>query len=160
MNFQEARLLTRKISLQLSREIPGLLLRAGKDLEGRMKRRIFNQGKNSAGSPIGKYTSKWWMKQRKDGGKFSPGGRQIRYVDLQNKGDLFRSFQVAKDGQGAAMVVLDDEDFKKAKGQELIQGRKQKKDEMPIFDPTSQEVTSVQKYVDDLIEEALDEIVK
>jgi len=71
---------------------PDLLLLAGKRLEGLMKKRIFNNGKATDESLIGKYKSKSWIKKR------SLSGRQVNKVDLQDEGNLIRNFRTVRDG--------------------------------------------------------------
>lgn len=160
MNFAEWRILLTNITRQLIREKNDFLLLAGKDLEGRMKQRIFNKGKNSGEQPIGKYIDKWWMKVRKQGSaKFPQKGRQINFVDLEYTGDLRNSIQVVKDNEGVALAIIDDHNFDKAMGQQLIQGKKAGGGEMLIFEPSKKEITRVQNYVNDLIDERIEQII-
>lgn len=125
-----------------SREPEALLLTA-KRLEGLMKRRIFNDGKATSGSNIGKYKSKSWKKKRQQ------GGRQISKVDLQFKGDLIRSLKVVKDGDEVVLAIVNDKDFAKAKGNEE---RRKKK----IFEPSKEEVKQIEEYFDDILSEIVE----
>jgi hypothetical protein len=161
MNFAEWKILLTGITKQLVREKNDFLLLGGKDLEGRMKQRIFNKGKNTEEKPIGKYTSKWWIKVRKEGSaKFPQKGRQTSYVDLEYTGDLRNSIQVVKDGDGVALAIIDDLNFDKAMGQQLIQGKKAGSGQMLIFEPSKKEITGVQNYINDLIDERVEEIIQ
>jgi len=113
------------------------LLLGAKLLEGEMKQRIFNDGNGSNGAKIGKYKSKSWITKR------SENGRQTNTVDLEFTGDLRNSIKPVKSGNDVFLVVVNDRDFAKAKGQE---SRRKKE----IFTPTSAERESVEKYVTDL----------
>jgi hypothetical protein len=141
------------ISTELSRSTGDLLLLGAKDLEGRMKRRIFNDGKNTAETKIGKYTSKYWTKKR------SERGNQTGFVDLEFTGDLRNSMQVVKDKNSIYFIIINDKDFEKSKGQELIQGKKKGQSKMEIFTPSKKERTGVQNYIADLIDEKIDTII-
>ena len=105
-----------------------------------MKQRIFNDGVGSNGSKIGKYKSKSWITKR------SENGRQTNTVDLEFTGDLRNSIKPVKSGRDVFLVVVNDRDFAKAKGQE---DRRKKE----IFTPTSSERESVEKYITDLFME-------
>ena len=126
-----------------SRE-PEALLLTGKRLEGLMKRRIFNDGKATSGSNIGRYKSKSWKKKR------SESGRQTGKVDLQFKGDLIRSFKTVRDGDEVVLAIVNDKDFAKAKGNE----DRRKKD---IFVPGQDEVRQVEQYFDDIISDIVEQ---
>jgi hypothetical protein len=116
------------------------LLLGAKLLEGEMKQRIFNDGIGANGSKIGKYKSKSWITKR------SENGRQTNTVDLEFTGDLRNSIKPVKSGRDVFLVVVNDRDFAKAKGQE---DRRKKE----IFTPTSSERESVEKYITDLFME-------
>jgi hypothetical protein len=122
-----------------SNQVTFLFLGA-KLLEGEMKQRIFNDGVGSNGSKIGKYKSKSWITKR------SENGRQTNTVDLEFTGDLRNSIKPVKSGRDVFLVVVNDRDFAKAKGQE---DRRKKE----IFTPTSSERESVEKYITDLFME-------
>lgn len=124
-----------------------LLIQGGKDLEGRMKQRIFNDGQASSGRAIGKYKAKSWIKKRKD------DGLQVAYVDLEFTGELRKSIQVLEDGEEIVLAIINDEDYAKATGQEKRRKRK-------IFEPTQKEIEKTQKYINDLIEEEIDQILQ
>lgn len=119
-----------------SRQVEFLFLGA-KLLEGEMKQRIFNDGGASNGTKIGQYKSKAWITKRAD------NGRQTNNVDLEFTGDLRNSIKPVKSGREVFLVVVNDKDFAKAKGQE---DRRKKE----IFTPTSAERESVEQYVADL----------
>lgn len=141
------------ISTELSRSTGNLLLLGGKDLEGRMKRRIFNDGKNTAETKIGKYKSKYWTKKR------SESGNQTGFVDLEFTGDLRNSMQVVQEKNAVYFVIINDKDYLKSQGQELIQGKKRGQNKMDIFTPSKKERTGVQNYITDLIDEKIDSIL-
>ena len=113
------------------------LFLGAKLLEGEMKQRIFNDGNGSNGAKIGRYKSKSWITKR------SENGRQTNTVDLEFTGDLRNSIKPVKSGNDVFLVVANDRDFAKAKGQE---SRRKKQ----IFTPTSDERQSVEKYITDL----------
>lgn len=141
------------ISTEISRSTGDLLLLGAKDLEGRMKRRIFNDGKNTAETKIGQYKSKYWTKKR------SERGNQTGFVDLEFTGDLRNSMQVVQDKNSIYFVIVNDKDYDKAMGQELIQGKKKGQQKMEIFTPSQKERTGVQNYIADLIDEKIDMII-
>jgi len=128
----------------IKRREPDLLLLSGKRLEGLMKRRIFNEGKDSKSSLIGRYKSKKWKSIR------SKKGRQIEKVDLQFTGDLFRSFKTLRDGDSVVLAIVNDRDALKAEGNE----ERRKK---TIFEPTEEELQIVENYFEDLVSEAVQE---
>ncbi len=134
--------LSKVVSNIKSRE-PEALLLTGKRLEGLMKRRIFNDGKDTANARIGKYKSKSWIKKR------SEGGRQTGFVDLQFKGDLIRSFKTVRDGDEVVLAIVNNQDFAKAKGNE---DRRKKK----IFEPSTDEVKQIEEYFDDIISDIVE----
>lgn len=131
-----------------------LLLLGGKYLEGEMKQRIFNRGLNSSESPIGEYTSKWWKKKRDE------RGNQIGYVDLEFTGDLRNSIQVVQENNSeVVLAIITDLEYNKAKGQELIQGKKSGGKSMDIFVPSENEELETEIYISDLLNEKIDEII-
>lgn len=141
--------LARKISslaTEISRKKTGYLVQGGLLLEGSMKQRIFNDGKATSGSKIGKYKSKKWIKTR------SELGFQTGYVDLQFTGDLIGSIQVVEDGGDVYLAIINDKDFDKAKGNE----ERRKK---IIFEPSKAERTEVEIYISELINEDLDRLI-
>lgn len=113
------------------------LFLGAKLLEGDMKQRIFNQGGASNGSKIGQYKSESWITKRAD------NGRQTNTVDLEYTGDLRNAIKPVKSGRDVFLVVANDKDYAKAKGQE----ERRKKE---IFTPTKSERESVEQYVADL----------
>lgn len=131
-----------------------LLLLGGKYLEGEMKQRIFNRGLNSSESPIGAYKSKFWKKKRDE------RGNQIGYVDLEFSGDLRNSIQVVQENKSeVVLAIISDLEYNKAKGQELIQGKKNGGKEMEIFFPSINEENETEVYITDLLNEKIDEII-
>lgn len=145
----------RKLDLaarQIAAKRGDILLAGVKDLEGRMKSRIFNKGLNSDNSKIGNY-SKGWAFIRKNGkpvkgtkGKQrqKPDGLQTNYIDLEFTGDLRRSITPAKDGNDAVLYMNNDEKFE-------IAGYLEEQKKQVIFDATNKEGAAVVKYVDELI---------
>lgn len=143
---------------QISREITNykgdLLLLGGKYLEGEMKQRIFNRGLNSNETSIGAYKSKWWKKKRGE------RGNQVGYVDLEFTGDLRNSIQVVQENNSeVVLAIITDLEFDKAKGQELIQGKKSGGKKMDIFIPSANEELETSVYITDLLNEKIDEII-
>jgi hypothetical protein len=117
-----------------------VLYLGGLDLLGEMLGRIFNDGKDSANKPIGKYKSKPWIKNR------TSKGLQTGFVDLQFSGDLFNSMQVVKRGNDVYIAIINDDDYQKVVGQE----ERRKK---TIFLPTENERANTEKYINDLFED-------
>lgn len=145
----------RKLDLaarQIAAKRGDILLAGVKDLEGRMKSRIFNKGLNSDNSKIGTY-SKGWSFIRKNGkpvkgtkGKQrqKPDGLQTSYIDLEFTGDLRRSITPAKDGNDAVLYMNNDEKFE-------IAGYLEDQKKQVIFDATNKEAKAVITYIDELI---------
>ena len=123
------------------------LLLGAKRIEGLLKRRVFNDGKDSKGDSIGQYKSKKWKKKREE------KGRQIGYIDLEFTGDLRNSIQVVSEGNDVYLAIIRDKDFSKAKGNEALR----KKD---IFLPTEDERERTEKYIEDLIAEDFDKLLR
>jgi len=141
--------LARKIlslATDISQKKTGFLVQGGLFLEGLMKQRIFNDGKATSGSKIGKYKSKSWKKTR------SELGFQTGYVDLQFTGDLIGSIQVVEDGGDVYLAIINDKDFDKAKGNE----ERRKK---IIFDPSKSERTETEIYISELIDIELERLI-
>lgn len=150
-NFQNK---VRQLAVEIANYKGDLLLLGGKYLEGEMKTRIFNKGLNSDETPIGQYKSKWWKKQRQK------KGTQIGYVDLDFTSDLRNSIQVVQENDSEVLLaIINDRDFDKATGQELIQARKIGKKKMNIFIPSVNEEIETQAYITDLLDEKIDEII-
>jgi hypothetical protein len=84
--------------------------------------------------------------------KKSEAGRQIGYVDLEFTGELRKSIQVVESGRDVFLAIINDEDYKKAKGNE-------KNYKTTIFEPTVKEEIAVQRYIDDLIAEDIERIL-
>lgn len=141
--------LARKITslaTDISRKKTDFLVQGGLLLEGLMKERIFNDGKATSGSKIGKYKSKKWKKTRTE------AGFQTGYVDLQFTGDLIGSIQVVEDGGNVYLAIINDKDFDKAKGNEA---RRKK----VIFEPSKSERTETEIYISELIDIELERLI-
>lgn len=143
-----------QIAVQLTQSKTELLLLGGKDIEGRMKQRIFNKGLNTNDSPIGKYKSKSWIKKR------SSKGRSVSKVDLEFSGDLRNSIQTVADGSDVVVAIINDREYLISQGQEKIQGNKVGQSKMVIFEPTDKEVRRTQNYINDLIDEKIESILR
>jgi hypothetical protein len=135
------------ITTRLNAKKVDFLVLGGKNLEGLMKARIFNDGLDSGERKIGKYKSKAWIAKR------SENGRQTSNVDLEFTGELRDSIQVVRSKDKVFLVVVNDKDFAKAKGQE---DRRKKK----IFTPSRDERQQTEEYIADLFNEELTKIVK
>lgn len=153
MTKQDFENFLREVSFVLAQSKTDFLLLGGKDLEGRMKQRIFNKGLDSNDRLIGKYKSKQWIKTRQQ------KGRTVQNVDLEFSGNLRNSIQTVKDGNEVVISVINDLDYLKATGQEIIQGKKKGKDKLIIFEPTPKEEKGVQNYIGDLIDEKIESIL-
>ncbi len=127
-----------RLAQRLSRSESKFLVLGGKRLEGLMKRRIFNAGKDTSDQKIGSYKSTYWEKKRK------AKGRQTSKVDLQFTGSLLTSTKTVKDGKDVVIAIVNDLDYKKARGNE----QRRKKD---IFLPTKKEIRQTEDYMTDLI---------
>lgn len=143
-----------RIAVELTQSKTELLLLGGKDIEGRMKQRIFNKGLNSNENPIGKYKSKSWIKKR------SSKGRSVSKVDLEFSGDLRNSIQTVADGSDVVVAIINDREYLISQGQEKIQGNKVGQSKMVIFEPTDKEVKRTQNYINDLIDEKIESILR
>lgn len=143
-----------RIAVELTQSKTELLLLGGKDIEGRMKQRIFNKGLNTNENPIGKYKSKSWIKKR------SSKGRSVSKVDLEFSGDLRNSIQTVADGSDVVVAIINDREYLISQGQEKIQGNKVGQSKMVIFEPTDKEVRRTQNYINDLIDEKIESILR
>lgn len=144
----------KKIIIKIANEVSNpltlknILIAGGKDLEGRMKQRIFNKGLDSSGLPIGVYKPGGsWKRYRAD------SGRQVNYVDLEDKGNLRRSLQVVEEGPDVYLSIISDEEYLIAQGQE-------KQRQTIIFEPTKEEEKALNLYINDLIEEEIERALK
>lgn len=152
MNFDEFARRFGRIASELQSAKGDWLIETAKRLEGSMKVRIFNEGQNTAEGPIGKYKSRYWIKKRE-------GRYQTSYVDLEFTGDLRRSIKPLMDGDDAVLAIVDDLDYKKAMGQEEIQGKKKGGNKMEIFTPSDSEIADAQENLDELVERELERII-
>jgi len=143
-----------RIAVELTQSKTELFLLGGKDIEGRMKQRIFNKGLNTNENPIGKYKSKSWIKKR------SSKGRSVSKVDLEFSGDLRNSIQTVADGSDVVVAIINEREYLISQGQEKIQGNKVGQSKMVIFEPTDKEVRRTQNYINDLIDEKIESILR
>lgn len=141
------------IATQLEAKKGDWLIETAKRFEGSIKVRIFNEGQNTAEAPIGKYKSKYWVKAREK------RGNQVGAVDLEFTGDLRRSIKPLMDGDDAVLAIADDLDYKKAMGQEEIQGKKKGGGKMEIFTPSDSEIADAQENLDELIDAEIERII-
>lgn len=145
MTTDELRLRLASVAAKINAASNQFLLLGAKDLEGRMKLRIFSDAQDANNNSIGDYKSKSWIKKRKE------TGRQIAKVDLEYTGQLRNSIQVVQDSKETVLAIINDEDFLKAKGQEERRNK-------IIFEPSREEELDVQNYINDLIQEEIDKI--
>jgi len=141
MNVPEFQIKLQNAVNEINRLSADVLFLGGKNLEGEMKFRIFNQGRATTGQ-IGNYKSKSWIQKR------GQRGRQTNYVDLEFTSSLRDSIQVVRQGNDVFLAVINDRDFAKAKGQE---SRRKKE----IFIPSESERKQTEIYISDLIAEKL-----
>jgi len=141
MNVPEFQIKLQNAVNEINRLAADVLFLGGKNLEGEMKFRIFNQGRATTGQ-IGNYKSKSWIQKR------GQRGRQTNYVDLEFTSSLRDSIQVVRQGNDVFLAVINDRDFAKAKGQE---SRRKKE----IFIPSESERKQTEIYISDLIAEKL-----
>jgi hypothetical protein len=146
MTVEELQKLLLGFTSRLNSANQKLLLLGAKDLEGRMKLRIFSDGKDANETSIGDYKSKSWIKKRKE------TGRQTAKVDLEYTGQLRNSIQVVQDSNETVIAIINNEDYLKAKGQEQRRNK-------VIFEPSREEEIDVQNYINDLIQEEIDKII-
>ncbi len=154
LNEEQFKGLVSRLGSRLASKKANFLLLAAKRLEGLMKRRIFNKGQDNEGVSIGPYISASWIKKRAE------GGRQTKYVDLQNKGDLLRSFTTVRDGDEAVLAIVRDEDYKKATGNSFRRSNKGRGQEIEIFEPSEDELLQVEEYFDDLVNDEIENFFK
>ena len=146
-DFDKLEGMIKKLAAAIAARQGAFVLLTAKRLEGLMKRRIFNEGKDTSGGQIGKYKSPGWIKKR------SKSGRQTSKVDLQYTGALFNSMKSVKDGKNeAAIAIVNDADYMKAKGNE----ERRKK---AIFEPTKDEIKQIEEYFEDIVDDAIEKIV-
>ncbi len=100
--------------------------------EGLEKYRIFNEGKSSDGSAIGKYKSARYAAYR------TSRGRQTAYKDLQVEGDLLRALTVGTNGNDFVLGFATDKARLIGAAQETQTGKK-------IWQPTDSEIKDIQK---------------
>jgi hypothetical protein len=146
MTVEELQKLLLGFTSRLNSANQKLLLLGAKDLEGRMKLRIFSDAQDANNNSIGDYKSKSWIKKRKE------TGRQIAKVDLEYTGQLRNSIQVVQDSNETVIAIINNEDYLKAKGQEQRRNK-------VIFEPSREEELDVQNYINDLIQEEIDKII-
>jgi hypothetical protein len=147
----------RKLDLaarQIAAKRGDILLVGLKDLEGRMKQRIFNKGLNSDNSKIGNY-SKGWAASRQKGKPVGtpPKGLQTSYIDLEFTGDLRKSITAGKDGNDAVLFMNNDEKY-------AISGYLEEQKKQVIFDATNREAKAVVTYIDELIIDEFNKAIK
>jgi hypothetical protein len=135
------------IATRLNAKKVDILLLGGKNLEGLMKSRIFNDGLATNERKIGKYKSAKWIQIRND------EGRQTSTVDLEFTGELRDSIQVVRTKTDVFIAIIDDKNFQKAKGQEERRNKK-------IFFPSKDERQQTEDYISDLFNAEIDKIIK
>lgn len=126
-------------------------------LEPIFKQRIFKEGKNTAGAPIGQYRSKRWKKKRTE------KGLQISYVDLKFTGGLQDSIK-NKESKNSASLILPSSKYQAiAEYQEDLQGSNAGVFEgffgMEIFTVSESEEKQVSDYVEKQIITYFDSIL-
>lgn len=104
-----------------------------KELEGDHKRRIFNEGKATDGSRIGRYVSSW-KKVRES------KGFQTSYVDLEFTSGLRNNMQVGTEGSRAVYA------FQNTRYRKVMEGQEQQK-QKEISKASDQEIkTAIETY--------------
>lgn len=108
---------------------------ACKLVEGRIKKRVFNNGIATDGSKIGKYQSAQYKKVREK------RGAQTGYVDLMISGDLLmKNFQVGKAGKDIVLGFASEKSGNIARYQEEYRGK-------DIFTPSQSEKDEAHRAV-------------
>tara|TARA_R110002126_G_scaffold287993_1_gene441161 strand:+ start:8264 stop:8716 length:453 start_codon:yes stop_codon:yes gene_type:complete len=110
--------------------------------EGLSKYRIFNEGKASDSSLIGKYRSLSYRKARQ------ARGRQTGYKDLEFEGDLRRSLTVGTNGKDFVFGFATD-------AARLIGAGQEKQTKKDIWNPTTSEENDINKATAKLITKCL-----
>ena len=105
-----------------------------KRIEADMKRRVFNDGKATDGSSLGKYKSRSHIKKRTE------RGRQTGYKDLDFEGDLRRSLTTGEQGQKAVLGFTTNRQRLIAEGQEKQTGKS-------IWEPSKSEIDAAGETV-------------
>lgn len=141
MTQEEFAYLLQQLAVEFPVKADDIMLVGMKDMEGRIKKRVFNDHRDSANTSLGRYTSKSWKSQRKK------KGLQIRVVDLQYSGEMKNSLTTIQDGNDSYLYFNEDKQFGKAEGQEKINGRKKGKGTAEIWTPTDDEDKKVEEYI-------------
>ncbi len=134
----------------LAENVDGISVPYLKELEGAIKQRIHNKGKDSDGNTIGSKT--------KRAGRYSPGyekkkvkkvGESNLYpINLQYEGDLLRSFTVGNSQNKNVLRFQDDDNSNKAAWNEDNYNTE-------IYRPSEQELEDMEEVLRDSIEEFL-----
>lgn len=152
MSPEEFRILLYDIPSELGNSADYLLLGA-KDMEGRLKKRIFNDHQKTNGASMGPYYSASWRSTRR------AKGRQTDEIDLEFKGELRNSITTAKDDKDAVVYINNDKKYQIAIWQEEQQASKYGVSSSSIFTPSNDEVEKMTKYLDDIILENIDKLL-
>lgn len=143
------------------KETNKIMLDGSKDMESKMKNRIFFKGKNAFNSNIGKYGKyyseeyqKYWIPLRES------RGLQVNYVDLKFTGELMDSIQSIKSENGATIQITNSKNLKKAEWQENLQAAKIGSPEpMDIFSSSKEELKEVSDNTEKKYLDGLDKII-
>jgi hypothetical protein len=121
-----------------------LLRGAASTLLGNMKHRIHQEGKDSDGNQIGTYTPSYL--KRRQGKPFNRTADPNVILSLTGK--MENNFIIGATANGYGLGFTNEKDFQKSQWCEETYGK-------PIYKPTVQEVTDVQKNVEDFVNENL-----
>lgn len=136
-----------KLILAMQKKKMQMLMLTGKRLEGLMKARIFQQGKASDNSKIGKYKTPSWIKFRK------LNNFQTSYVDLSVTQKLEHSIQPVVDGQDVVIRIT------RPKQALIMDGQETRNYKKEISTPTDGEVNQVTEYFEDILTDEFNKIV-
>lgn len=150
---------TIKAFAELQKEIPKLAaianLTAMNNLNGELHSRIFNDGKASDGSSMGKYKSNSYAKKR------ASRGLQIQKKDLQFTGNLSKAIKIGVSQKELTLGIVKDE-----RGEGLTSGKISEYQETSkqvgktIFKPTQKELDKFNKTVTNKMTELLSKRIK
>ena len=153
MTQQEFAYLLEILSVEFPVRADDIMVVGMKDLEGRVKQRVFNEHRDSADTSLGNYKNKEWKRKR------VKAGLQVSEVDLQYTGALKNSLTTGQDNKDAYLYFNDDHQYEKATGQEVINGKKKGKRSAEIWNPTDSEQKEVDQYILEITEIEVEKIL-
>lgn len=137
---------------QLSEELKGIIIDApivqSQDLLGKILTRVFNNGKDSNGNPIGQYAGADSKSKGRYKAKRNAAGRRIDTVDLQFTGSLEESIKNGIVEDGAVIGFNNEKEAKIGRYNEERYGK-------DIFEPSESEQTDTKELMVNYVREQL-----